>query len=384
MEKNRETEINGLIMVVDDDPFILRYISEYLSGKGYIVAGFEKTADALERLRQDKIEVVLSDIRMPEISGIDLIEKVHAYDPDIPVILMTAFADFDTAVSAIKKGAFDFILKPFDPEYLIHSLSKALKYKRFLQIEKAYKKKIEDMNVEVLNLNLELEHIVAERTISMLGLKIADRIRNPVTVIGGICRQIIKKTSDEYIIDGLNSILEECLKMEMIVSEFDSLVKERRAFFKREDLREIILSVTNILEKKIKEKNITITIRLPENPLIFNANKELIKIAVRHLLNNSIESIIGKGQITISASQENDSILLTIEDTGRGISQEDLKNIFEPFYKTKDIHLTGLSLVKQIVSEHLGDITIESILDKGTTIKIIFPVRWKERVSLQN
>lgn len=370
---------NGSIIIVDDDPFVLKYVSLLLSEKGFIVTPHEKTGEALDSLKAHRTDVVLTDIKMPEISGIELIEKIHAIDPDTPVILMTAYADLDTAIAAIKRGAFDFIMKPFEPDYLIHSIEKAITYKRFLQMEKDYKKKIEDMNTEVLHLNRELENIVTERTISVLGLLVADRIRNPVTVIGGICHQLIKRGVDDFTNEKIKDILQECQKMEIIVSEFNTLVKERRSFFKREDLNEIILSTIKLIEQRIKDKNIELAMHLTEKPLLFNANKELVKIAIKHILDNTIDAALSRGRISISTETEDDTILLNITDTDRVMKQEELQNIFEPFYKTKEKAIMGFPLAKQIISEHLGNVVVKSTEMEGTTIMVSFPIRWKEK-----
>jgi DNA-binding NtrC family response regulator len=90
-------------------------------------------------LQEEKIDAVLTDVKMPEITGIELLEKIHTINGDIPVILMTGYADFDITVDAIRKGVFDFIIKPYQPERIIRSVEKAVKYKRFLEMEKSYK-----------------------------------------------------------------------------------------------------------------------------------------------------------------------------------------------------------------------------------------------------
>lgn len=369
----------GSILLVDDDPFVLKYVSLFLTEKGYIVNSFERTQDAIDMLYKNKIDVVLTDIKMPEISGIELLEKIRSFEPELPVILMTAYADLEIAIAAIKKGAYDFIMKPFEPEYLVHAIEKAIRYKRFLQMEKDYKKRIEEMNAEILNMNREMENIATERTISMLGLKVADRIRNPVTIIGGICRQIIKRGVDEKTRESVQEILNECDRMEKIVADFDTLVREKRVLFKREDLNEIVLSTIDLLAQRAKEKSINLSANLLEGPLMFNANKGLIKIAINHIINNSIDTTTENGSISVSTVENEESIMLTVKDTGKGIPQEDLDKIFEPFHSAKGRLGIGLPFAKQIISEHMGEIKIDSVVNAGTTVHVIFPKRWKEK-----
>ncbi len=133
-----------MLLVVDDDPYILESISTLLTEFGYKVYTCQNAHDAIKMVQEIKFDLVLTDIKMPQVTGIDLLQNIHNYNPQIPVILMTAFAELDVAVDAIKKGAFDFITKPYNPDYLLHSLEKAVKYTRFIQMEKNYKDMLED------------------------------------------------------------------------------------------------------------------------------------------------------------------------------------------------------------------------------------------------
>lgn len=132
------------ILVVDDDPFILESVSALLEGSGHSVIACKNARDAITELRKDNVGVVLTDIKMPNTSGVKLLEKIHRLNPKIPVILMTAYAELDVAVDGIKKGAFDFIIKPYKPEHISRSVAKAIKYSKLLQMEENYKHQLED------------------------------------------------------------------------------------------------------------------------------------------------------------------------------------------------------------------------------------------------
>lgn len=132
------------VLVVDDDPYLLESVSTLLEGYGYAVTSCKNARDAIIGLRNDNIGVVLTDIKMPDTSGVKLLEKIHRLNPKIPVILMTAYAELDVAVDGIKNGAFDFIIKPYNPEHLSRSVAKAIKYSKLLQMEENYKHMLED------------------------------------------------------------------------------------------------------------------------------------------------------------------------------------------------------------------------------------------------
>ena len=132
------------LLVVDDDPYVLESVASLLREYGYQVTTCKSGLDALAKIKTTPFDVVLTDIKMPEITGIELLQRIHANDSNIPVILMTAFAELDVAVDAIKRGAFDFITKPYNPEYLLYAVEKAIKFTRLLRMEKSYKEMLEE------------------------------------------------------------------------------------------------------------------------------------------------------------------------------------------------------------------------------------------------
>ncbi len=138
------SELNNTLLVVDDDPYVLESISSLLKEFGFHVFTCQNAPDALEKVRKLRFDVVLTDIKMPSVTGIELLQHIHAFDPQIPVILLTAFAELDVAVDALKRGAFDFITKPYNPDYLVHSIEKAARYTRLIRMEKNYKDMLED------------------------------------------------------------------------------------------------------------------------------------------------------------------------------------------------------------------------------------------------
>jgi len=132
------------LLIVDDDPYVLESTSSLLKEFGYFVLTCRDASEAMEKIRKITVDAVLTDIKMPGVTGIDLLQHIHTYNQQIPVILMTAFAELDIAVDAIKRGAFDFITKPYNPDYLVHSVEKAVKYTKLIQMEKNYKVMLED------------------------------------------------------------------------------------------------------------------------------------------------------------------------------------------------------------------------------------------------
>jgi len=139
------TDDEVVILAVDDDPSILEYIVALLKKKGYSVIACKNAGDAMARMEEVTPALVLTDIRMPGGTGIELLERIQQFNPDIPVILMTAYADLETSIDAVNKGAFSFLTKPFKQEYLLRSVEKAVRHFRLIESEKRYKTELENM-----------------------------------------------------------------------------------------------------------------------------------------------------------------------------------------------------------------------------------------------
>jgi len=133
----------SLILIVGDDPQNLEVTELLLKQTGYAVIACNNTGDALSALQDNRIDAVLTDIKMPQITGLELLEMIRCQDPEIPVILMTTHVDIETAVDAIKKGAFDFLITPHKPAQLFHSIEKAVKHRGLQELEKNYKHTLE-------------------------------------------------------------------------------------------------------------------------------------------------------------------------------------------------------------------------------------------------
>ncbi len=365
---------HGTILIADDEPLVRDSVSLLLERYGYSIIACSSAVEAMEKFRENNIDVVLTDIKMPVVSGIELLEGITSLSPDTPVILMTAYADITTTIDAIKKRAFDFIVKPYQVDQLLCSIEKAMKYNRLLQLEQDYKNLLEEFN-------RELESMVSERTMSLMALTVADRVRNPATTIGQMCRRILEKeTLSLSVRSGIDNIVEETEKLEKIVSEFQNVFKSRQSHFTYEDLNAIVNGSISVAQKEADAKGVVLVSSLCEEPLKINTQKNLLGIAISQLIRNAIEATAEGGRVEVATKRNMEQVTLTVTDTGYGIPVEYIDKIFDPFFSTKERRFgMGLALVKQIISEHLGEITVQSIAGKGTTFRLVFPVRWLEK-----
>jgi putative two-component system response regulator len=175
------------ILVVDDDASIRIYLSALLKKRGFAVTACGSAEEAMSHIREEPVTVVLTDIKMPNVSGLELLHEIHQLNPEMPVILMTGNADIDLAIEAVNKGALSFLTKPFNQEYLINAVNRGFERRRLIESEKNYMinlentvlqktRELEDTAMMATSLSLELIQrlsAVAESRDSYTGAHIA-------------------------------------------------------------------------------------------------------------------------------------------------------------------------------------------------------------------
>ncbi len=117
------------ILVIDDDEDICRYLKEFLNREGYRVTSVTKPLDALPEIKEGRHQIVLLDVRMPEVDGVALLREIRAIDSDVCVIVMTAYPSVESAVDTMKADAFDYLRKPFELERLRSVIQRAIREK---------------------------------------------------------------------------------------------------------------------------------------------------------------------------------------------------------------------------------------------------------------
>src|SRR6516164_1560574 len=151
------------ILVVDDEEAIREVVSTMLESKGYHCTAVSNGRAAQEFVRKQTPDLVLSDMIMPEMDGIKLLEWLRNFDPEIPVIMVTAIHDISTALEAIRRGAYDYILKPFEKDQLFHGVGRALQHRRLVLENRNYQTTLE-RKVDEATANLRQKHIELEQS----------------------------------------------------------------------------------------------------------------------------------------------------------------------------------------------------------------------------
>jgi signal transduction histidine kinase len=239
---------------------------------------------------------------------------------------------------------------------------------------------LEETSKEILALSRQMESCVMERTMKEMALGIAHGIRNPLFVIGGLSHRLVKNPDDPQATrDHAQTIAQEAQHIEQLVERFETLAQRQTPLFVQGDLNLLVTSSLDLLRPELKNKKIGLLTDLSEEPLLVRHDQQLLRVALSHILRNAIEATPPRGTVAVSTGRDKDHTILTIKDTGRGMTPEMVEKIFIPYYTTK-IGGTGLGmvLVRQIVDDHRGEISLESKLGRGTTVTIKLPHRFSE------
>ena len=485
------------ILLVDDEKRFRETWHRLLTGRGYDVITAENGQIALDILSNSQVNIIILERKMPLISGEDTLEIINTKYPNIPIIIITGHGSMDIAVACMKKGAYDFIVKPFEVDQLLLAIERAEDKKKLEQKAKQTQdeliRTLFDFNTEkkrlktiinclangVMLTNRNLEVILHNPALMRL-LEISERIENPFPVTKIITNDSLIETLKKILSEGFpenelisqeiragkrvlrvisepalgpsrnvfwsvagtvtvfeditalkqldqmktdfvnmvahelrsplvaikqqNNVLLEGLcgplgeKQHEFVSrgsnKIDALLElindlldvakiEAGKYLQRRvptDIGQIIEEAVALMESRAKEKGIALSFSLKDLKPV-QADPKNIEEILNNLISNAINYSPEGGQVSVSAQGLGEYMKIKVEDTGVGISPEELPKIFDKFYrvkhpKTRQVTGTGLGLaiVKGIVDAHQGTIDVESVVDKGTIFKILLPM----------
>ncbi|MDT8441407.1 MAG: HAMP domain-containing sensor histidine kinase [Desulfuromonadales bacterium] len=359
-EKERPT-----ILVVDDEELIRDLCLNAL--KGYRVLQAENGREALDILAGQPVDLVLADIMMPVMNGLELLLKIKERDPNQLVVIMTGYADKEIILRALKADADDFIQKPINLLQLKTSLEKALE-------KKSLHRQLSQIR--------QLDRIKAD----FLGL-ISHKLRTPTTSISLFIQNLASSsfdTSDPSFREALKAIREESDYLAYLIQDLlyysDIILQDERPRLSREDLRDVAVSVLAEKRAMAAEKEILLHNRLTGNWPRLAIDRRRIAFALSALLDNAIKFSPRGSQVTLAGSCDDDEVTLAIADTGPGIPETEIPKIFEKFYQidpgnTGQVRGFGLGLfyARQFVRDHGGSMTLESSPGAGTVVTICLP-----------
>jgi signal transduction histidine kinase len=392
------------ILIVDDESDIRQMASLFFKKIGFRISCAENASEAWQILQHESIDTIITDVMMPGEDGIEFLAKIHDSWPDIPVILMTGYAQLQMAVNAIKNGAFDFIHKPFDFDYLRKVVERAVNYSKLQKIEKNYRSELErTVAMRTAELQKAMRELDAARSAllksatdkSTFMSTVSHEMRTPMNgVIGSL--ELLKEVS-------LTGLAAEYLAMaRQSADEMVALIDQMLTFVHSSGqlglVRYAFVSLCQLLknlvaehEPSFKKKGLGLSLHIssdvPEN--IWTDSDQLMRL-LTILVGNALK-FTERGGVELHVSRlecegKENVLLCAVKDSGIGIPEDMLERVFEPFVQCDGSYTRryegvglGLAIARQIALLLGGRLWAERNPDGGScflfSMKVVIPER---------
>jgi len=340
------------------------HIPEIEEKIGFTIEQVEVAEEALTIINDKPPDIILLDYKLPGMSGLDLLTQVSAKQLDLLAIMITAYASIETAVTATKQGAFDFLAKPFTPMELKETIYKAVKH--LVLMRQAHKLTEEKRKVRF-------------QFISVL----AHEMKAPLAALDGylnILRERAAGDSQEVYDHMLDRCLTRIQGMRKMIIDLLDLTRiesgERKRDVSEVDVREIVHTAIDTATPEAQERSISIS--FPENgPVLMQADRSELEIVFNNLITNAVKYNRDGGRVDVELHADGGQVSIVVTDTGIGMSTEEAARLFSDFVrikneKTRNILGSGLGLstVKKIALLYGGEVSVESEPDKGSRFTV--------------
>ena len=362
------------ILVVDDEPGMRLGVDRALrdwklsipEGEPPMALEIVQAAtgqEALDQIAKAPPDILLLDHKLPDMTGLDVLAKIGTPTP-VLTIMITAYASLETAITATKQGAFDFLAKPFTPAELRAAVQKA---GRHLVLQHEARKLAEERRQVRFQFLTVLAH----------------ELKAPLAAIEGYLHIIRDRSAgdDPALYQGM---VERCLfraeGMRKLILDLLDLTRIESGQKRREladvDFREIVRRAVETVTPEAAKRNLTLAVRC-EGDLTLRADRGELEIILNNLLTNAVKYNRPGGKVSLSASADDRTLAVEVADTGIGMSEAEAARLFQDFVRIRNEKTRetlgsglGLSIVKKLASLNGGDVTVKSQPDVGSTFRV--------------
>ncbi len=362
-------------LVVDDEMYIRAAIGRTLEGLQFTIADIDETAafefveaasaeEALDLIAAAPPHILLLDLKLPGMSGIELLEQIGPKLPDALTVMITAYASIEIAVRATKIGAYDFLAKPFTPEELEHVLQKASRHIIIAQRARALAEEQRQVIFQFLRV-------------------LAHELKAPLNAIEGFLNAVIDHTAGDD-----PAVYEEMMRrcrtraqfMRKLIIDLLDLTRIESGVKKREigevNIAQIAHMARDTMQVDASARNIAVNVACPDD-LVMHGDAGEVTMVFNNLVSNAVKYNKDGGRVEVLCERVDDLVVITVSDTGIGMSEEEAAQLFESFVRIKNDKTfgilgsgLGLAVVKKVASLYNGAATVSSKPDEGSTFRV--------------
>jgi len=325
----------------------------------------ESGEQTLEKVAARPPHILLLDYKLPGISGLEVLDRLQGHRGEILTIMITAYASLDTAVSAIKRGAYDFLAKPFTPEELKNTIRKTAG--RLILAQQARKLAQEKRQVR-FQLTSVLAHELKAPLAAVEGYLRIIRDRS-----AGADEAAYRRMLERSLIrtEGMRKLIGDLLDMTRIESG------RKRRDFADVDVADVARMAIETAMPEAVGRRITVVLDA-EPPVTMNADRGELEIILNNLVSNAVKYNRDGGSVRVAVRREGGAVVVAVSDTGIGMTKDDAARLFGEFVrikteKTRDILGSGLglSIVRKLAILYGGDVSVTSEPDVGSTFTVV-------------
>jgi len=379
------------LLVVDDEPDLVQSVQDLLRFD-YRVLGATRATEGLKIMEREPVQIVMTDQRMPEMTGVEFLKILRESYPDVTRLLFTAYADIEAVTDAINQGnVYRYISKPWEPHDLREVLRQAVEYHDLLAERKKLLTELQESNRQLEGVNQELRRA---NDLKKGFIRVASHeLRTPLTIVLGLSDLAQHSTEAgsqlrqwlERIHAGslrLNERVDLMIKL-LLADRFDRPLHPREV-----ELADLLKKAAADVATFIEQRKQTLVLDLPEDLGTIHVEPGKLHDCVVQLLVNAVKFTPDAGSIHVSARRLPDGgAEIAVTDTGVGMDAVSLARVWDPFFTRFDVsrHSSGvfefdrrglglgLSVVKAFVEMHGGRVRAQSEADKGSTFTIVLP-----------
>ena len=355
------------ILIIDDEEVVLDSCAQILEGAEFHVATANDGARGLERLQTFPADVVYVDLKMPGISGFEVLERIYALDPSIVTVVITGYATVGSAVEAMKKGAYDFLPKPFTPDEFRLITQRALEKRRLV--------------LETMMLRRERE-MLREHFAAIVSHELKSPLGSVQQNLFALERELAQNLSENQKsrLERMKASVDSLLKLiHTWLRAYSTDLERISDAFKPTDLRLVISKAVESVQLHATRKDIEVLTVIEEPLGLVQGDEGTLVEAIVNLLGNAIKYSRLGSQVHVHAKEAQDSVLISVADTGVGIAREELPFVLggfrvgKPGPEAERGSGLGLAIVQRIVQAHGGSLSVESEPGTGSTFTIRLP-----------